>query len=156
MRGTGSLPITGGLLLGDDAANGVTSTESFPISQGQRHTPRGRVGYQLSARVWAAIAGSYGSGLPVEFVGDPAQALAQYGPRIVQQVDFVSGRVRPSASFDAALSATLVATARTQLRVQPDVRHVSVPTTHAETAARGMTATPRPKRRRAREQEWPT
>jgi hypothetical protein len=65
-----------------------------------------------------AIAGSYGSGLPVEFVGDPAHALAQCGPRIVHQIDFESGRVRPSASLDAAMSATLVKTGRTQLPVQ--------------------------------------
>jgi hypothetical protein len=72
-----------------------------------------------------AIAGSYGSGLPVEFVGDPAEALAQYGPRIVQQVDFESGRVRPSASLDAAFSATLVKTGRTQLRIQANVVNVT-------------------------------
>jgi outer membrane cobalamin receptor len=121
MRGTGWLPITGGLLLGDDASSELSSTESFPISQDQRHTARGRIAYQLSERAWIAMAGSYGSGLPVEFVGDPADALAQYGQRIVQQVDFESGRVRPSASLDVAVSATLVKTARTQLRVQANV-----------------------------------
>ena len=121
MLGTGWLPITGGLLLGDDATNELDSTESFPSSQDQRHTVRGRLAYQLSDRTWVAIASAYGSGLPVEFVGDPAQALAQYGPRIIQQVDFANGRVRPSASFDAALSATLVKTGRTELRVQGSV-----------------------------------
>src|SRR5579864_1777306 len=88
MHGTGFLPVTGGLLLGDDAAAQLTSSDSFPISQDQRHTSRGRVAYQLSDRVWLAMAASYGSGLPVEFAGDPTQALAQYGPRIVEQVDF--------------------------------------------------------------------
>lgn len=121
MRGTGWLPITGGLLLGDEAASKLASTESFPISQDQRHTARGRIGYQLSERAWLAVAASYGSGLPVEFVGDPAQALAQYGPRIIQQVDFASGRVRPSASLDAAFSTTPVKTGRTQLRLQANV-----------------------------------
>lgn len=118
MRGTDWLPINGGLLLGDDAADELASTGSFPMSQDQRHTARGRIGYQLSERAWVAMAGSYGSGLPVEFVGDAAQALAQYGPRIIQRVDFESKRVRPSASLDAAVSVTLVKTGRTQLRVQ--------------------------------------
>src|SRR5262245_42752008 len=45
MRGTGYLPITGGLLLGDDAASALASTNAFPISQDQRHTGRGRVAY---------------------------------------------------------------------------------------------------------------
>ena len=118
LRGTATLPITGGLLLGDDDASDPSSTESFPISQDQRHTARGRIGYQLSERAWVGMTASYGSGLPVEFVGDPARALAQYGPRIVRQVDFENGRVRQSASLDAAVSATLVETGRTQLRVQ--------------------------------------
>src|SRR5262249_54194033 len=107
MRGTGFLPITGGLLLGDDAAAALTFTSAFPISQDQRHTIRGRVAYQMSPRTWVAMAASYGSGLPVEFAGDPAQALEQYGPRIIDQVDFEAGRVRPSASLDAAFSVIL-------------------------------------------------
>jgi outer membrane cobalamin receptor len=121
LRGKGFLPITGGLLLGDDAASDLTSSESFPISQDQRHSVRGRVAYQLSDRVWVAMAGSYGSGLPVEFVGDPAQALVQYGPRIVEQVDFDEGRVRPSASLDAAFSAIVFKTERQRVRVQANV-----------------------------------
>src|SRR5262249_5385809 len=52
MRGTGYLPITGGLLLGDDAASTRTPTSAFPISQDQRHTMRGRVAYQMSDRAW--------------------------------------------------------------------------------------------------------
>ena len=121
MRGTGFLPITGGLLLGEDAASALTSTNAFPITQDQRHTMRGRVAYQLSDRAWVAMAVSYGSGLPVEFAGDPAQALEQYGPRIVNQVDFDAGRVRPSLSFDSAFSLILFKTERQQVRVQANV-----------------------------------
>jgi hypothetical protein len=125
MHGSGYLPITGGLLLGDEARSALTSTESFPISQDQRHTLRGRVAYQLSERTWAAIAASYGSGLPVEFDGNPAQALAQYGPRIVGHVDFAEGRVRPSASIDAAFSAILFKANRQQLRIQANVLNLA-------------------------------
>jgi hypothetical protein len=118
MRGTGFLPLTGGLLVGDDATSALASSESFPISQDQRHTARGRISYQLSERAWIAIAASYGSGLPVEFAGDRAQALAQYGPRIVEQVDFEEGRVRRSASLDAAFSVLVLKTERQRLRIQ--------------------------------------
>ncbi len=121
MRGTGFQPITGGLFLGDDASSALTSTGAFPISQDQRQTVRGRVGYQLSSRAWLAVAGSYNSGLPVEFDGDPAQALAQYGPRIVDQVNFEDGRVRSSLSLDAAFSVTAFKTGRRQIRVQANV-----------------------------------
>jgi outer membrane cobalamin receptor len=118
MRGTGFLPLTGGLLLGDEAASALTSTNAFPVSQDQRHTLRSRLAYQFSDRAWAAMAVSYNSGLPVEFVGDPTQALAQYGPRIVGQVDFESGRVRPSASLDGAFSVVMFKTDRQKVRIQ--------------------------------------
>jgi len=121
LRGTGFLPITGGLLLGDDATSALTSTEAFPISQDQRHTVRGRIAYQLSERAWVAMAGSYGSGLPVEVVGDSAEAVEQYGPRIVEQVDFENGRVRPSASIDTALSVILFKTDQKRVRIQANV-----------------------------------
>jgi len=121
LRGTGFLPITGGLLLGDEASSTLTSTTAFPISQDQRHTMRGRLAYRFSDRAWVAMAASYGSGLPVEFVGDPAQALAQYGPRIVGRVDFDDGRVRPSASIDAALSAIVFRTERQRVRIQANL-----------------------------------
>ena len=121
LRGTGFLPITGGLLLGDDAASALTSTDAFPISQDQRRTVRGRVAYQLSERAWVAMAASYGSGLPVEVVGDSAHAVEQYGPRIVEQVDFENGRVHPSASIDTALGVIVFKTERKRVRIQANV-----------------------------------
>ena len=68
-----------------------------------------------------AIAASYGSGLPVEVVGDSAQAVERYGPRIVEQVDFENCRVHSSASIDTALSVILLKTDRKQVRVQANV-----------------------------------
>jgi outer membrane receptor protein involved in Fe transport len=121
MVGAGWLPITGGLLLGDDAAAGLTAKDRFPISQDQRNTVRGRVSYQLSPRAWIAAAGSYGSGLPVEFVGSKSQAVAQYGQRIVDSIDLEGGRVRPSMSLDLSASLVIAQTAHRRLRIQADV-----------------------------------
>ena len=98
MVGTGSLPISGGLLLGDDVSSQLSSTDRFPISQDQRHTARARVTYDVSTRASLSLAGSYGSGLPVEFDGDVQQAIAQYGPRIVERVD-LGHRARPAAQL---------------------------------------------------------
>jgi hypothetical protein len=69
LHGTGELPITGGLFLGDEATASFTSTDRFPVSQDQRHTVRGRVSDQITSSAWVALAASYGSGLPVEFAG---------------------------------------------------------------------------------------
>src|SRR5207244_12593575 len=54
-RGVGYLPITGGLLLGDDASTLLASTDRFPITQDQRNTLRGRVSYQVLPREWVAL-----------------------------------------------------------------------------------------------------
>jgi outer membrane receptor for Fe3+-dicitrate len=124
-RGVGDLPITGGLLLGDDATTLFTSTDQFPISQDQRHTVRARVNYHFAQSAWAALAASYGSGLPFEFTGDRAEALAQYGERIVDGVDFETGRVRPSLSWDASVGVVLAKTPTRSLRVQADVRNLA-------------------------------
>ena len=124
-RGVGDLPITGGLLLGDDATTLLTSTNQFPVSQDQRHTLRGRVSYQFAPTAWAALAASYGSGLPFEFTGDRAQAIAQYGERIVDRVDLETGRVRPSMSLDASFGVVVVKTSKHSVRLQADLRNLT-------------------------------
>lgn len=123
--GTGYLPVTGGLFLGDDAAGSLSQTGAFPISQDQRNTARARFRYQAMKRAWIAVGGLYGSGLPVEFAGDPATALAQYGQRIVDRVNFERGRVRPSFSLDASLGIDLIKHEKTGLRFQADVMNLT-------------------------------
>jgi len=99
MRGVGRLPITGGLFLGEDTA-ALSSTATFPVSQDQRHTVRGQVTYQPAPMLWVGGSFAYGSGLPFEFDGDRAAAAAQYGSRIVDRVNFETGRVRAFVSLD--------------------------------------------------------
>ena len=125
MRGVGELPITGGLFLGDEAPTLLSATDRFPVSQDQRHTVRGRASDQISASLWVALAASYGSGLPVAFAGDRAQAIAQSGDRIVDRVDFDSGRVRPSFSLDASAGVVIAKAATRALRLQIDVRNLT-------------------------------
>jgi len=125
MKGVGELPISGGLLLGSDASSQLTSTSEFPVSQDQRHTIRGRASWQVTDSAWVALGTAFGSGLPVEFEGDPALALAQYGAPIVSQVDFGDGRVRPSFTLDASVGTTLAKTSTTRLQLQLDIRNLT-------------------------------
>ncbi len=125
MRGTGYLPVTGGLFLGADAAQGLTSRDSFPITQDQRNTARTRFRYQLPRRFWVATGAEYGSGLPAEFAGTLEDAVAQAGERIASRVNFSRGRVRPSFSLDAAAGAELRKSDKSALRVQVDVTNVT-------------------------------
>jgi hypothetical protein len=101
-------PITGGLFLGSEAANLLTDTSKFAVTQDQRNTLHGRVRFQASRRTWLAMGAQYGSGLPADTGGaDQTFLLAQYGPAILNQVNLGRGRVRPNFSMDAAAGAEI-------------------------------------------------
>ena len=106
MVGSAYFPVTGGLFLGQDATNALTQLGGrFWVSQDQRNTARTRFRYQIVPRLWVAVGGEYGSGLPVDFSGTYEQALAEYGQQIIDRVDFARGRVKPSLSIDASAGA---------------------------------------------------
>ena len=124
MHGEGVLPITGGLFLDDDAEVGVAG-DRFDVSQDQRHTIRGRVSAQAGSRGWVALAGAYDSGLPFEFRGTPEDAAEQFGRRIVDRVDFATGRVRLSVALDASAGVTMFHQRGRAITVQADVRNLT-------------------------------
>jgi hypothetical protein len=127
MQGTGSLPIAGGLFLEDNPASLLQSHDRFPISQDQRHTASARVRVDATQRVWIALSGSYGSGLPVELPdGQNLEFLAaQYGAAVVNRVNFDRGRVRPSASMNVAAGVLLWQHEKKSLRAQADVLNLT-------------------------------
>ncbi len=125
--GFGRLPITGGLFLADKATDLLKSTSRFPITQDQRNTVRGRVRIQPWRKFWSALGASYGSGLPVELpqntdVGDLEQ---QYGSRILAQVNFDRGRVRPSFSLDASAGFEQQLHEHGKFRIQVDLQNAT-------------------------------
>jgi hypothetical protein len=108
--GIGQGPITGGLFLGDEATSGLTNTSKFAVSQDQRNTLRARVRYEATKRIWLAFSSEYGSGLPVEINSSAIDLnflLSQFGPAIINQVNFDKGRVRPNYSLDVAAGAEM-------------------------------------------------
>lgn len=119
-------PVTGGLFLGDNATNAVTQlTQHFPDSQDQRNTARTRFQYQLLSRVWAAAGADYGSGLPFQFQGTEADALAQYSQQVVDRVNFNRGRVRPSLAVNASLGADVYTSDRMTVHLQADGQNLN-------------------------------
>jgi outer membrane cobalamin receptor len=120
MTGRAQLPVAGGLFLGDSAAGAPGAAGSFPISQDQRNTARARLRYQIRPRLWAATSAAYGSGLPVEIEGSPdiPALVSQYGPRIIDRVNFSAGRVRPNFSLNASLGSDLWKQDKRTLRLQ--------------------------------------
>jgi outer membrane cobalamin receptor len=127
MQGFGSLPIAGGLFLDDSAASLLQSHDRFAISQDQRHTVHGRTQVELTSRLWTAVSASYGSGLPVELSDnqDLPFLIAQYGAAVVNRVNFVAGRVKPSASIDFSAGALLWRHEKRSLRAQFDILNLT-------------------------------
>jgi outer membrane receptor for Fe3+-dicitrate len=125
-RGNGYLPITGGLFLGDDAAQAIAVTRGvFPVSQDQRNTVRARVRYQVTPRIWLAFGGTYDSGLPTEFTGTYQEAAAQYGPDILNRVNFSDGRSRPGFTLNASAGVILKQKEKKAIRLQVDVTNLT-------------------------------
>src|SRR5713226_8656734 len=106
--GYGQGPITGGLFLGSEAANGLTNTSKFAVTQDQRNSLHARVRFQAPRHAWLAMGAQYGSGLPAD-IGNSriSDLLAAFGPQILSQVDLARSRVRPNFSLDVAAGAEI-------------------------------------------------
>ena len=117
--GSAYFPVTGGLFLGDDVA-GAAGVGRFWDSQDQRNTVRARFRYELTHRLWVGVGGEYGSGLPVEFSGDPQDAISQYGQAVVDRVNLIHGRVSPSLAINASLGMQLINRERVRISLQAD------------------------------------
>src|ERR1035441_5312384 len=100
-RGNGYFPVTGGLFLGDAAAQANSAgSRVFPVSQDERNAVRTRFRWDVTPRLWAAIGGTYDSGLPIDFDGTYQEAAAQYGQAILNRVNFSDYRPFPLVSLD--------------------------------------------------------
>lgn len=119
-------PVTGGLFLGDNAeAAAVDLGGHFPATQDQRHTVRGRTRYQVHPRFWIAGGVQYDSGLPFEFSGSRDEALAQYGPEIIDRINFERGRIDPTFKVNASAAAELYHSDRRTVRIQADGQNLT-------------------------------
>jgi hypothetical protein len=126
MVGSAYFPVTGGLFLGQSATNALTNLAGrFWVSQDQRNTVRTRFRYQFLPRLWGALGGEYGSGLPVDFDGTYEEALAQYGQQVIDRVNFKRSRVKPSFSLDASIGADIWKKDNLAMRVQFDVENIN-------------------------------
>jgi hypothetical protein len=106
--GIGQGPITGGLLLGNDAANALTNTSKFAVTQDQRNSLHARLRFQAPRRAWLAMGAQYGSGLPADIgKANFSDLLAAFGQQILDRVNLARGRVRPNFSLDAAAGAEI-------------------------------------------------
>ncbi len=124
--GSGYLPLTGGLFLGQDA-DALRGTGRFPITQDQRNTARAQVRWEPHPRLWVAVGSQYSSGLPVEL--DPGtdrnDFLDDVSPRILDRVNFARGRIRPSFGWDLSTGVEMWRHENRSVRLQVDVLNVA-------------------------------
>ena len=124
--GNAWFPVTGGLFLGEEATDATTQlTGHFPDSQDQRHTVRGRLIYQVTARLWIACGIQYDSGLPFDFDGTQQQALAEYGQQVINRINFARGRIYPSFQVSASGGADVYKSDRLKMRLQIDGQNLT-------------------------------
>lgn len=124
--GSAYLPVTGGLFLGDDADDALSNLSGrFWISQDQRHTVRTRFRYELTKRVSVAAGADYGTGLPFEFEGDEADAIAQSGQKVVDRINFDDGRIKSLLSVNASVAADIWRTEKFKMRFQADITNLN-------------------------------
>jgi outer membrane receptor protein involved in Fe transport len=119
-------PVTGGLFLGGDAQDATSDlTGHTPDSQDQRHSLRDRIRYQLTPRVWFALGSDYNSGLPFDANQTLQQNVAEYGPAVVNNLNFDRGRILPYMTEDASVSADLYHRDKVLVRLQADGENLS-------------------------------
>lgn len=121
--GNAWFPVTGGLFLGDDAV--IPASGHFPDSQDQRNTVRGRVRYQVVPRLWIAGGIQYDTGLPFDFDGTYDQALAEYGQKVVDRINFNRGRILPSLQVSASVGGDIYKSDRLNVRLQLDGQNLT-------------------------------
>lgn len=121
--GNAWFPVTGGLFLGDDAI--IPTSGHFPDSQDQRNTVRSRFRYQLARRFWIAGGIQYDTGLPFDFEGTYAEALAEYGQQVVNRIDFARGRIDPSLQVSASAGVDIYKSDRLSMRFQVDGQNLT-------------------------------
>ncbi len=124
--GNAWFPVTGGLFLGDNASAAESQLSGhFPDSQDQRNTIRGRLRYQVKPRFWIAGGIQYDTGLPFQFGGDPAEALALYGPEVLARINFARGRIYPSFQVNASTGVDVYKSERMKMQFQIDGQNLT-------------------------------
>jgi hypothetical protein len=102
-------PVTGGLFLGADALNAASELSGhFPATQDQRNTVATRWEANANSRLRFSAGASYGSGLPFEYGGTRDDALTQYGPEVVNHLNFSRGRILPQLAISASMSTDII------------------------------------------------
>ena len=130
--GNAWFPVTGGLFLGDDAANAESQLSGhFPDSQDQWYTIRGRLRYQVTPSACGFALAKFNMTLAFLSSSMATQTLTlqqcvdspnvrAYGQAVLNRVNFVTGRINPSFQVNASAGADVYKSDRVNMKFQID------------------------------------
>jgi hypothetical protein len=114
-------PVSGGLLLGeDDIGRRTRDTGHVPDAQDERNVAETRFDYQLLRRFFIAGGAAYGSGLPFDYDVSSHDALQEYGQAVVDRINFIRYRVKPTLSVQAFAGVDLYQEGEIHVRFEAD------------------------------------
>jgi outer membrane receptor protein involved in Fe transport len=127
LKGTATLPLVGGLFVGDDALEELEAEGEVAITQDQRHTLRGQLRLAATERLWLAATMRYGSGLPVELEDgvDEEDLAEQFGEATLARVDLARGRIGANVSLDLGAGLTLWRSGGHRLTLRAEVANLT-------------------------------
>jgi hypothetical protein len=123
----GFAPLTGGLFLGEAIDLSRRAGARVNIEEDQRNTAAFQLMYdRLPKKIWAAFGGRHDSGYAIELDeaggGDPA---ARFPAKILNEVNFERGFVKPHTVFDFAAGRDFAVSERLSLSAQFNVQNLA-------------------------------
>lgn len=127
LKGTATLPLVGGLFVGDAALEELEAEGEVAITQDQRHTLRGQLRVAATERLWFAATLRYGSGLPVELEEDvdEEELAKQFGEATLARVDLGRGRIGANVSLNLGTGYALWRSGAHRLTLRAEVANLT-------------------------------
>jgi TonB dependent receptor/Carboxypeptidase regulatory-like domain len=123
----GFAPLTGGLFLGEAVDLSRRAGQRVNIEEDQRNTAAFQLMYdRLPKKIWAAFGGRHDSGYSIELDEVDANDLAlRFPAKILNEVNFVRGFIKPHSVFDFAVGRDFALTERLSLAAQFNIQNLA-------------------------------
>lgn len=120
-------PLTGGLFLGEAIALSERAGERISNEEDQRNTVVFQLMYdRLPQKIWAAFGGRHNSGYSVELdEAGTGELAARFPAKILEQVNFERGFIRPHTTFDFAVGRDFAISERLSLAAQFNMQNLT-------------------------------
>ncbi|MEW6734210.1 MAG: TonB-dependent receptor [Acidobacteriota bacterium] len=123
-------PIVGGLFLGEAIESFANPNQIFAADHDARNSGQFQIGYMDSKYGWwTSLVGRYDSGYPVELETNSRAEFAAENPdisaKILDEVDFSRGRVKPHLIFNLSAGIDLFRQDKTKVSLQFDIQNLT-------------------------------